>query len=240
MDLLTAEVHPWAADRFRQAAWLIVPHTVRWEGEVGAVPPLRSGRLAYDLRRLRRLGYTREVAAGSRTDWSEFYHRMVLPTARTRFGAEAYITSRALRRELARRGTLLFVRVGTERVAGLCALEAGETLWVALVGVRDGDPLLLERGASAALYPLSFDWARERRLRRVDWGPSSPFLRDGLHRYKRKWGLAPVLDPLSNLTALHLNPACAALRRAFAYQPVLVDTGGSLEVYAGTDARPGG
>jgi hypothetical protein len=55
---------------------------------------------------------------------------------------------------------------------------------------------------------------------------------DGIPRSKHKWGLRPVPDPLSHLVALRVGTK-PALRRAFAAQPVMLETADGLAAYAG-------
>jgi hypothetical protein len=227
-DLILAEIHPWLAARYRRAGWLIVPDAVRWRADLAMLPPPRaSTSLKADLSKVRRHGYTLE-RAGSTQDWADFYGHMVVPQARVRFGEEAWIPSERLRRELAARGTLHFVRRDGVRVAGICAVRHGRTLWMPVMGLRQGDTNLLREGAYSAAFSLLFAWARGEGCTRVDAGRTSPFTLDGVHRFKRKWGFEPAADPLSHLIAVRAGEAA---RPAFARQPVLIDTGSRLAVH---------
>ncbi|HEY7460534.1 MAG TPA: GNAT family N-acetyltransferase [Gemmatimonadota bacterium] len=238
-DLIVVSVHRWLAPRFRAAGWMIVPEVVRWEGALRWVPPaVPNNSLGNDLRKLRRNGFTSETASAP-ADWREFETRMVVPMARARYGSRALLPSSRLLRELAARGTLVFVRLAGERVAGLAAVPRGRTLWIPLAGIRDGDPDLLHRGASAALYALSFEWARERGFERVDWGRSTSFANDGLHRYRRNWGLHPVPDPLAPLLALRLDAASPVQPSAVFREPVLIETDEGLRTLGPVGSRAG-
>jgi len=90
---------------------------------------------------------------------------------------------------------------------------------------------LLHRGASAALYALSFEWARERGFERIDWGRSTAFANDGLHRYRRNWGLHPVPDPLAPLLALRFDAGCPVQLAAVVREPVLIETDEGLRTF---------
>ncbi|MFN2433324.1 MAG: GNAT family N-acetyltransferase [Gemmatimonadota bacterium] len=233
-DLVAIDVHRWMAAAFRRKGWLLVPSAVRWVGELSRLPPTqKSHSLREDLRASRLAGYSLEEGS-SDGDWREFFEGMVLPHARRRFERRAWLASPRLRRDLAARARLLFVRHEGRRVAGECVVARGPVLWSPLLGIRDGDPELLRRGAVAALYGLVFVWARENGFRTVDQGRTSPFLRDGLVRYKRKWGLDPIADPLAHLVALRVNPRSEPLAAAFAREPLLVESGRALEPFAGT------
>jgi hypothetical protein len=232
-DLVVSEVHPLAAPRFRKAGWIVVPHAVRFEASLADIPPSRpSHSLVDDLRRVRNHGFAVE-RAGSPQDWHEFFSEMVIPLVRERFGREARVPSPRLRRDLASLATLLFVHTAEGRVAGICIVRAGTKAWIPVVGVKAADRRLVREGALAAADFAGIELARAEGCERVDWGPSSPFLNDGRHRYKRKWGFVPVMDRIGQLSAVWLNPEREALRRAFAREPVLVDAGRRLSVFAG-------
>ena len=227
-DLALAEIHRWMAPRFRRAGWIVVPNDVRWRGELSRLPPPRATTsLKSDLGKVRKFGYALEQASTA-ADWEEFYGGMVLPQARARFGEDAWIPSERLRRELAERGTLHFVRRDGARVAGICSIRTGRSLWLPVMGLSQGDPALLREGAYSAVFALIFEWARAEGCTDVDVGRTSAFTLDGVQRFKRKWGLEPVADPLTHLIAVRVGPAAVA---AFARQPVLVETDGGIETY---------
>jgi hypothetical protein len=230
-QLVVAEVHRWVASRFRRAGWIIVPDQVRWQGELSLLPPpAASHSLKDDLRKVRSRGYTLEHAT-SAEDWQEFAAAMVGPQATARFGREAWVPSPYLLRQFAERGRLHFVVRDGVRVGGICSVRSGDTVWLPLSGVRHGDPALLRAGVSVAALALTMEWARAEGCVRVDLGRTSPFLHDGVHQYKRKWGVDPCSDPLAHLAAVWIGSDTARL--AFAREPVLIEAERALRLYAG-------
>lgn|GEM_PF-2305246 len=230
-DLVVVEVHRWLAPRLREAGWLLIPADVRWQGDLGEVPPPSPPRsLRSDLAKVRNRGFSVEHTTAPAA-WTEFVRDMVRPMARARFGAEAWIPSDRLLAQFARRGVLHIVSLEGHAVAGICSISHGDEVWIPLSGIRGGDPALLQAGAGAAALSLTYGWAREQGFRRVDAGRTSPFLRDGVAHTKRKWGLHPVPDPLVPLAAVRVGSD--ALRAAFAREPVLVETGSGLACYGG-------
>jgi Acetyltransferase (GNAT) domain len=230
-DLVIAEVHRWVAPRFQRAGWLAIPDAVRWQGDLDSLPPLTPNRsLREDLRKAATQGYTIEHCT-AQADWDEFYTTMVRPQALARHGDAAWLPSPHFMRRLALIGTVHLVSQHGRRVAGLCTLGEGETVWSPLAGVRNGDPVLLRQGAAVAALALTLGWARSRGYRRIDLGRTTAFLNDGLQAYKRKWGLSPALDPLSHMAAVWIGSDAA--REAFSREPLLVEDGTSLRVYAG-------
>lgn len=229
-DLVVAEVHRWMAPRFRRSGWLIVPSTVRWHGDLAQVPPpVPSRSLLANLAKIRKHGFSL-IQASSPADWAEFYETMVEPQAHTRHGSTAWLPSESFRRQLAEIGTLHLVVENGVRVAGLCTVPHGDTLWFPLLGVRQGDPQLLKRGASVAALALPLEWARTHNFTRVDLGRTGPFVNDGLQQYKRNWGFVPVPDPLTHVAAVWVGSDAA--RQAFRREPVLVEDGVGLRIYA--------
>ena len=230
-DIVVAEVHRWMAERFRRAGWLIVPRSVRWHGDLAMVPPpVPSRSLQANLAKLRKQNFTL-VQGGTAADWTEFYTTMVEPQARARHGSTAWIPSQPFLHRISRIGILHFVVENGVRIAGICTVAWGDTVWMPLMGVREGDPGLLQRGASVAAIALPLDWARRNNYRRVDLGRTGSFVNDGLQKYKRTWGLLPVVDPLSLVTAVWIGSPEG--RQAFSREPVLVESRNGLEIYAG-------
>lgn len=230
-DMVVAEVHRWMAPRFRRAGWLTVPNSVRWHGDLASVPPLEPSRsLLANLAKIRKHGFSLVQATGPE-DWAEFYQTMVEPQARARHGSSVWLPSPAFRRTITRRGTLHLVIENGVRVAGACTVPHGDTLWFPLIGVRAGDPRLLQRGASVAALALPVEWARTQKYRRLDLGRTGPFVKDGLQQYKRNWGFVPVPDPLTHVMAVWLGSDAA--REAFRREPVLVEYESGLRTYEG-------
>lgn len=230
-DLILVEVHRWMAPRFRRAGWLMVPDAVRWEGELAQVPPIRPSRsLLEDLKKIQRYGYTVEHTTAL-ADWDEFDSTMLRPMARARHGNKAWTASRGLLQQLARGGTLHFVCLDGQRVAGACSVPRADTIWVPLSGIKDGDPTLLRQGASVAALAATLDWAKTQGYRRVDAGRTSPFLHDGVQQFKRKWGLLPVPDPLAHVVAVWAGSPLG--RAVLSRSPVLIETVDGLATYPG-------
>jgi hypothetical protein len=221
-ELHVAEIHAWAAPRFRRAGWHIVPDSVRWVADLDRVPPRAPGRsLRSDLGKVRGGEFAMEQT-DARADWDEFYSTMVRPAALRRFGEDAWIPSARTMRAFGRVGTLLMLTAAGERVAGICVIRTGTSLWAPVLGVADAPDSESRTGVGAALYKLTFDWARARGIRTVDFGRTSSRIDDPIAWYKRKWGFRPVLDPLAHRLAVRIDPD-SPVHRAVARSPVLVE-----------------
>ena len=231
-DLVMAEVNRMVAPRFRNSGWLLMPDSVRWAGETAMLPPqVPSHSLKEDYRKLRRYDYTLQQTTDWKL-WEEFYETMLVPQAVGRFGDAAWLPSRRFIAELAARGVLHMLSQNGRWVAGICSVRHGDTLWLPLAGVLGGDPLLLRQGVSVAVFSSIFRWAREQGAVRIDAGRTTPFLNDGIPRSKSKWGLQPVLDPLSHLVALRFDRS-SPIGAGFAAHPIMVESASGLKAYSG-------
>jgi len=117
-----------------------------------------------------------------------FYHEMYVPHCRKRFGKLAVIASYPKARRLLRTGFIVAVQKENECMSGAICRIRGDAFIFELVGVENGRPHLLEKGALDALYYFCILSALEKNCGMINFGNSRPFLNDGLVRYKRKWG----------------------------------------------------
>jgi hypothetical protein len=90
------------------------------------------------------------------------------------------------------------------------------------LGVLGGADIHVRGGVIAALYKMTLEWARDNGIEEIDFGRTCAFPNDGLARFKRKWGLRPVADPLSPRYAMKVDPRSVVLAEAFARQPLYV------------------
>ena len=230
-NLVVVDVHPWLANVYRGGGWLIVPENVRWQGDLSELPPPRPPEsLRSDMRKVERYGYRLEEAEGDAA-WAEFIEEMVFPHVKARYGEGAWCPGGRMRRSLQRGGRLLFVVRGDLRAAGGCFVPTPSDLWFVLLGTRNGDERWVREGALSALYLLSFDWAKRKGYRRFDAGRTQPFPNDGVARYKAKFGLAPLPNPLAFTNALHLDPECESLAELLRAEPLFCLAEGSIEVF---------
>jgi hypothetical protein len=185
-DVEAVEIAFWEAARARAAGALVLP---RW---VGLSVDLDQERL--DTRRRALLaraearGMTAEVVDAPAA-LEEFVRRYYEPTARARHGDDAFVLRLRYLRHAARRAELLFVREGGIRMAGILLVRRDASVidaWV--TGVLDGDYLGTDSAARVALYVFAMRHAKERGARSMGLTSASPFLGDGLLRYKRSFG----------------------------------------------------
>jgi len=151
-------------------------------------------KLARMRNKARRAGFTYAMACRE-ADFAEFYDRLHAPYVKDRHGDGASLQSREETLAKLRVGAwqLLTVKSGEEVVAAATVEFSGSTARFWQLGVRDGDPALLEAGAADAVYSFVVDEARARGCAILHLGHSRPFARDGVLEYKRMLG-GYVLD----------------------------------------------
>lgn len=190
-DITVARVDRVSARLFFEDGYLVVPESVGCR----LMLPVDLDKLAHasssvkeDLRNLRRERLTAEVSHRE-ADCEAFYSSMYVPFVKKRHGEFAVIHNLHQLRRAFRRGGLIWVRRGDQRIAGGLFEQRGDVLrWVAL-GTAGGDLTLMKQGALAALYIFEIKCAEERRCASIDFGGTPPILNDGLLRFKRKWGV---------------------------------------------------
>lgn len=137
----------------------------------------------------KRAGFSFALASRE-SEYVDFYDRMHAPYVRDRHGDGASLQSReeTLAKLMSGAWRLLLVKSGESALGGGTVEFDGKTARFWQLGVRDGDPALLEAGAADAVYTFVVDEARARGCEILHLGHSRPFTRDGVLEYKRMLG----------------------------------------------------
>ena len=154
--------------------------------------------------------------------WPSFREQMLAPLVTRRYGDWAWHPSERMFRELCRHARLLYACHDGRRLGATVVVTRGREVWIPFLGVLNGADDHVRSGVIAALYKMTLEWARDNGNQELDFGRTCAFPNDGLARFKRKWGLRPVADPLSPRYAMKVGPRSAVLAEAFARQPVYV------------------
>jgi hypothetical protein len=191
-----------------------------------------------DVRRVRRNGFDYDIQPGSQLV-PEFYARMFRPTILNRHGAEAYLDSQHRIAQYARQPGAEVLRVlhHGKWVAGCLNVATTAGYRLLKLGWVQGDDAVLRAGVVGALYWFTLRRAAELGSPRVFLGPVTPYLEDGVLRYKSKWGA--TLSAGGNEAGefrLLLDPGHAACRRFLRTHSFVVrGAGQELIVFSGSD-----
>lgn len=237
-DLTIVRVDRLSARRFLGKEYLAIPE---WVGTRLTVPDnldvlvRSSSNIQNDMRRIRRHKYEPVVSHGDE-DFDLFYHNFYLPLSKARYGKLLVVRPAHDLRQRVRRGGILWVRRDKQRVAALLFEEKEGTLDSLAVGSLDGDPRLIKEGAIAALYYFIIELARMRGCRMIDFRGSRPSLRDGVLRYKSKWG-AILYDKADSYHDLfvrwgHVNEV---VKEFVSHTPLIFRDNGGLSALIGNE-----
>jgi hypothetical protein len=142
--------------------------------------------LRSDINKIKKSNLSFEVTNDAKECY-DFYHTMHLPfITQIHRGAAVVIDYEVVKQEL-RTCDLIFIRKGEERLGGSLIRYSKDKAELWFLGIKDGDPELLKHGVTAALYYFPMQYLQTKGIRRVDFGPSRPFFRNGVLQYKRKW-----------------------------------------------------
>jgi hypothetical protein len=237
-DLVFARLDKLTARLFFPSNCLRVPEWVDTGRDLPNNPAvlLRSSEsLTRDIRVARQNGL--ETSFSERPeDLEEFYRSMYVPFTRWRHGSMAWYANRQTLRHQLRRGGLIWLSCGGERVAGLVFEVTGRALGTRAYGTRAGYAGATKKGAASALYFHAIKHAISSGCEFLDLGGCHASLSDGLMLYKRKWGVGIRVRPGNQFYTLVRWPAWnRAVATFLADVPLLHQNGDRLIGVTATD-----
>jgi hypothetical protein len=134
-------------------------------------------------------------------DYEHFYEQLYVPYITQRFGSTAHTVPRSKFLRECHRGILLRL-FHEDRLQGAALLRpVGWTMAVVWSALDTGSGRATPQGATDALDYFSLLFAHKTGCKWLDLGPSRPDLRDGILRYKAKWGakIVPGLAPQATI-----------------------------------------
>ncbi len=213
--------------------WLPVPD---WVGTRLVAPfdleaiARRNHSLADDFRKLRRSSWSAEISRQA-GDLAAFHRDYYLPLLLQRHREDAMVKSARRMRRPFRRGGILWIVRGEERIAGMLFDLRHRVVDAVALGVRQGDQALVREGAIAACYAQLVEHARAKGCLAVDLRGSRPSPLDGVTRFKRKWG-AELYDRIDVVatTLVHWNRLTPAVSSLLQRLPLIFRDDGGLSV----------
>lgn len=120
--------------------------------------------------------------------FDDFYYEMYRPYAMATYGNQAIIYPYDHSKKEFKNGELLLIKKENQYIAGTILVYKKMQASGRLVGVKDGNFDYVKEGAIDAIYYFVVRRFKEKGYKKIDLGLSRPFLKDGVLRYKRKWG----------------------------------------------------
>lgn len=146
-----------------------------------------SYELRAEMQRIRRGNWTYEISH-STEDFASFYHSMYIPFTRNRFGTDGDVAGFYPLRRIFCQGGVLWLKHAGQIIAGNLFQRRRGVIRSVVFGTVNGVLEPVKAGAFAAMYLFLIKHAEETGYRCVYFGGSRPCLRDGVLRYKRRWG----------------------------------------------------
>ncbi len=148
-----------------------------------------------------------------RSQFDNFYYNMYRPYVTQRHGDGAIITEYDYVNNEFRNGELLLIKKENEYeyVAGALLVYKKKQPRPVYLGVKDGNFDYVKEGAVGAIFYFAICRFKEKGYEQVDFGGSRAFLKDGVLRYKRRWGVSQIasrhggiffVEPLTNTPGL--------------------------------------
>lgn len=152
-----------------------------------------SGHLKSDLRRIRKSALDFELTR-SPSRFDHFYNTMYVPYISKAYGRTAMLMSHERMKELEGQSELMLVTQDGEPLAGQILVHERDRVRCWSIGVKDGNHDYVKMGAQAALYRYEIQYLSGQGYKAMHVGASRAFLKDGVLRFKSKWGMR-MLNP---------------------------------------------
>jgi hypothetical protein len=149
-----------------------------------------SARRRREIRKLSSYQYSYSLSRKNNNEFDEFYWNMYVPYVRKRFQEAAWVEHYATFRSSYRRnGAILTVTQKNQPTSGILFQTKKKTVKALALGIYKGrSDIIRDFGGQAALFFL-LEWAKTHGYKKLDYGPTLPFLRDGILTYKKEWGM---------------------------------------------------
>jgi hypothetical protein len=238
VDLVVATVPRWLGRGEGGERWLRVPESVgaklaaRPDGSTFAQAS-KTARRNIELVRKNRLEWS---ASHDPADFDRFYDEMYVPFAKARYGELAFVRNRHALRRRFRQGGLLFIRRDGEIIAGQLFQIEGDSIHVLGPGTPGGSSEPVKLGALSALYLAAAAYAEQNGIPWLDFGGSSPSLRDGVLMHKRGWGAMLADRPESHADLLvRWRSVTPTVARFLTETPLVIRDGDGFSAVAASD-----
>jgi hypothetical protein len=118
-----------------------------------------------------------------------FYSKMYLPHITKRYGDSAIrVNFETLRHLFLRNNKLMLIKLDNEYVFGTLFSVKKDKILATYAGLINSKTNLFKKGVSAAAYYFLIQWAKQNKIKYIDFGKCRAFLNDGGYKYKKKWG----------------------------------------------------
>lgn len=186
-DLMIAEVPRFYRTLLRKTECLYVPSWV--SGEIDISSHIKKDSVKTDIRSIRKNRLHFEVT-NEPSQLHNFYYNMYVPYITKAHGNRAIILSYDyVKRQFGKRGLyndLLLIKEKEEYIAGILLGYTKNVGCIYSVGIKDGNLDYVKDGAVGALFYFPTIYFKEKGYKKVNFGQSRAFLKDGVLQFKKK------------------------------------------------------
>ncbi len=152
----------------------------------------KCGSIKSDIRKIRKYDLKFEIN-NEFTQLDNFYYQMYQPYILRIHDDRAFIDPFDLFKEKRNNSDLLLIKRNEEYLAGTLLTYSKNTANLWRLGIKDGNLEYVKDGVIGALFYYSIQYVKEKGYKKVNFGPSRPFLNNGIIQFKMKRGL-PIAD----------------------------------------------
>jgi len=165
--------------------------------------------LESDLRRVRKYELDYEITKDPQLV-DEFYYQMYQPYILRTHRDRAFLLTHDVYMQEMRKGELLLIKKGEERIAGTVLRYAKKVAYLWILGAKEGNKEYVKEGAFGALFYYSIRHVKGKGFNEVNFGKTRAFLNNGIIQFKAKRGIhilessrmGFILEPLIELSSL--------------------------------------
>ncbi len=218
-DIQVVAAHRFYSKSLMRGKGFQVPRWVGTEVDTAKAKELaeHSKSLKWDMRKVTRNGYEYEITH-DRALYDYFYEKLYLPYISTTYDDRSFLMSYKVMMSELEHCELGFVKKDGQRLAGgIIIHKDGKTRGWSL-GVLNGNKELVKEGVITALYYFETLYLLGKGIEKRSFGSSRAFLKDGVLKFKRKWGITlssskpvgffmrPLRDSAASRAFLENNP----------------------------------
>lgn len=228
--------------RFAAQGYLLLPYLrffLDLKPSVDTLIQKSSRRRRRNIKRLSNFNYEYGVSAYSEEDFDFFYYKMYLPYTKNHFRKAAKMSAYLeLKNYYMKNGGIIFVTREKKIIAGILFQIRGDTLCAIRSGVYNGDYKFIANLAGQAALFFLIKWAKQRRLKTLNYGCTMPFFRDGIFTYKREWGMFVEEEDDQPVCALRLGEPNERILSFLEQQPFIFLQNGVIKGAVFIDHKP--
>ena len=167
-----------------------IPSWVNGEVDISADISLltKKEKLNSDVRKIRKNNLQFEVT-NDECQFENFYNSMYLPYINKAHGNQTILMSYEDMISNMSLCDLLLIKKDNEYIGGCLLIYEKNVPRIWSIGVKDANVDYLKAGVLSSLYYFAIKYLKQKGYKKVNFGLSRAFLKDGVLQYKKKWGL---------------------------------------------------